>query len=262
MREERLPFGRTRVSPAEYEASINAGNAVTVLANASILDPRDKVSAFIYHVPDLLNWLEQNGRNYPWRSTTNPWRIYASEILLQRTRADAVADIYDSFFQEFPDPSTVVDADDETIYSQIQSLGFGNQRARSIRDAATLCVDHHNGCVPENLDELQRPWRVGPYSARACLMFAFGDPFALVDANIARIIGRVFDYELPNQPHKSEAVYSLMAALTPDEPSLARAFNLALLDLGALICTEVQPQSEVCPLNTCCAYAQRENIEE
>lgn len=254
-----LPFGQTQISASEYAELVDRDKIVSYLEAVEATDPRPGVTRFIETIPVLLEWLDQYGRDYPWRHTTDPWRIYATEILLQRTRADAVADIYESFFADFPTPSAVVAADEQTIFERVRSLGFGEQRTRSIRDAAQLCVEQNDGDVPADLEMLQEPWRVGPYSARACLLFAFHRPLALVDSNIARIIERVFDCEMPAQPHKSDNVYALMGSFIPDQPGLARAINFALLDLGALICTSQDPQCVECPLRACCAYPQPSN---
>lgn len=251
-----LPYGQTRVTAAEYEDLVDVDDILTHLDRGTATDPTPQVEGFVRAIPHLLEWLEQSGRDYPWRYTTDPWRVYATEILLQRTRADAVADIYEDFFDAFPSPEEVVKADEREVYDRVYSLGFGNQRTRSIREAAALCVNQYGGKVPADLDALQEPWRVGPYSARACLMFAFNKPLALVDSNIARIIERVFSYEMPQQPHKKDSVYALAETLIPSDPALARAINFAFLDLGALICTESDPSCENCPLNSCCIFGR------
>jgi A/G-specific adenine glycosylase len=255
-----LPFGRTQVTASEYRQLINKDEIVGHLESRDISKPEERVTSFIETIPDLLDWLEENGRDYPWRYTTDPWRVYVTEILLQRTRADAVADIYESFFNTFPDPPTLASADETTIFEEIQSLGFGNQRTRSLRDTAQTCVRESGGTVPEDLETLQEPWRVGPYSARACLLFAFDTPLALVDSNITRIFERVFDYEMSGQPHKSDAVYAFVETFIPDDPALARAINFSFLDLGAILCTS-DPQCPSCPLNECCAFAQQTSSE-
>lgn len=254
-----LLFGQTQVSTSEYAELVERDEIISYLEAIGATEPRVRLTGFIKTVPVLLGWLNHYGRDYPWRHTTDPWQIYATEILLQRTRANAVADIYESFFAEFPNPTAVVVADEQIVFENIRSLGFGEQRTRSIRDAARLCVEQNNGDVPADLEMLQEPWRVGPYSARACLLFAFHRPVALVDSNIARIIERVFDCEMPTQPHKSDDVYALMDSFVPDQAGLARAINFALLDLGALICTSQDPKCLECPLRTCCAYAQSGN---
>lgn len=87
-------------------------------------------------------------------------------------------------------------------------------------------------------------------------LFARKQPLALVDVNFARVIERVLGYEMPQQPHKSDDVYELLNALVPSDPAAARAFNLAILDLGALICTPDNPTCESCPINAACNYYQ------
>jgi A/G-specific adenine glycosylase len=245
-----LPFGRTSVSDDELRDMINTASAVNITSELGVRNPGGRISALIDCLPNLLLWLEENGRRYPWRETTDPWRIYLTEILLQRTRADAVEKIYDEFFDRFPDPQALYGASDTEIRETVHSLGLVNHRTRTLREISNLCVNH--GGVPHSMDKLKQPWRVGEYSARACQLFARGEPLALVDTNFARVFGRVLGNKMPEQPHKSVVVYSLLDALTPDEPAVARAFNLAILDLGAKICTPSSPRCRICPLSAGC----------
>ena len=250
-----LPFGQTQVSYTALRGSVDVETACGELASVGVPNPEEAVESFLRAVPSLLVWLEDHRREYPWRRTTDPWRVYATEILLQRTRSDAVDEIYADFFTRYPEPGALLAADEESLRETVRPLGFVNHRERTLREAAELCVDEHDGDVPRDIEALQRPWRVGPYTARASLLFAFGEPLAIVDMNTARITGRVFDYPLPSQPHKSTSLYRLLDALVPTDPPLARAFNLALLDLGAIICTSENPDCENCPLAPTCAYA-------
>lgn len=249
------PFGRTQVSETELRGTIEVDTAISCLENRGVEDPRARIEAFLECLPDLLAWLETNGREYPWRYTTDPWEVYIAEILLQRTRADAVSSIYEEFLDRFPTPQALHDAPEEEIRELVHSLGFVNHRTRTLQEIGELFVEHHEGEVPDSLEELKRPWRAGDYSARACQLFARGKPFALVDSNFARVIERVFGYNMPTQPHKSDAVYDLMNALTPRDPPLARAFNLAILDLGAKVCTSSDPACNICPLQPACVFA-------
>lgn len=258
MAAEWLPFGRTQVTVSELREHIDVQTAADELDSAGVESAVDRLECLVSSLPDLLNWLEFNGREYPWRYTTDPWRIYATEILLQRTRADAVAAIYDEFFSLFPTPEAVLKKNENRLRDCVRSLGFVNHRVRTVEEAAQLCVTEYDRSVPEDLEALQQPWRVGPYTARACMLFAFQEPLAVIDANTARIVGRVVGYPLPTQPHKSDALYRFMDALVPDEPRLARAVNLALLDLGALRCTGEDPDCEHCPLNNSCMYVRQE----
>ena len=249
-----LPFGRTSVSTDDLRSHIDTETAVNLLERETGTSAGDRVSEFIDHLPALLSWLADNGRKYPWRLTQDPWRVYISEILLQRTRADAVAGIYDDFFREYPDPGAIRQSSEQEIKQLVKPLGFGNQRTRTLQDVAQVLGTDHDDRVPESLEELQRPWRVGPYSARATMIFAFDIPVALVDTNVARVTERVFDFEMPSQPHKSEPVYRLLDALVPNEPALCRATNLALLDLADAICTPDSPDCPSCPLGPACVY--------
>jgi A/G-specific adenine glycosylase len=255
-----LPFGQTQVSETEFRATIDVDAAISCLEKRGIEDPMARIEAFVRYSPELLAWLESNGREYPWRTTTDPWEVYIAEILLQRTRGDAVASIYETFLDRFPTPQALYEAPEEEIRELVHSLGFVNHRTRTLQEIGKLFVEEHEGEVPDSIEELKRPWRAGDYSARACQLFARGEPLALVDSNFARVIERVLGYEMPAQPHKSDAVYELMDALTPEDPPLVRAFNLAILDLGAKICTSSDPNCNICPLQPACVYA--ENSEQ
>jgi A/G-specific adenine glycosylase len=145
---------------------------------------------------------------------------------------------------------------EEEIRESVHSLGFADQRTRSLCEVGEIFSEEFDGELPDDIDELQLPWRVGTYSARATQLFARGEPLALVDANFARVISRVLGYDMPQQPHKSEKVYSLLEALTPRDPGMARSFNLAILDLGAAVCTSKRPDCESCPINKSCRYYQ------
>lgn len=249
-----LPFGRTETTSGEINDLTQSSKAVSVLEEQGIENAEEKVDSFLNKVPSLLEWLEENGRDYPWRRTTDPWKVYLAEILLQRTRADSVADIYPDFISNFPDPSSLKEADDSELENIVEKLGFVNHRIKTLKDVAKVSTKKKGKKVPDTIEGLKEPWRVGEYSARACQIFAREKPLALIDANIARVMGRILNYEMPSQPHKSEELYSFMEALMPKDPGVARAFNLALLDLGALVCTPENPKCEKCPFSEVCCF--------
>lgn len=251
-----LPFGRTATTADEIYSQIDFQIAVDQARNGEVNQPESRIQQFVEPVPDLLAWLETHGREYPWRKIIDPWEVYMSEILLQRTRGDAVEGIYEDFLESFPDPETLSEASEEQIRDIVKPLGFVNHRTRTLQEVGDLFTSEYDGEVPNSVDELKRPWRVGDYSARACQIFARENSMSLVDSNFARVIRRVLSYEMPNQPHKSDQVYALLKALVPSDPDLTRAFNLAILDLGALICTPTNPDCEACPINKACHYYQ------
>lgn len=260
--EEDLPFGRTEITATQYAELVDRSKAENLLAENGVGDPATKINRFITAVPELLRWLSDDGRCLPWRHTVDPWTVYATEILLQRTRAGAVEDIYEEFFNRYPTPQALYSGDEEVLRDTVRSLGFVNHRTRSLSEAAEMCVIEYDGDVPDSLDALKQPWRVGDYSARACLVFAFGCVQPLVDTNFARVIERVLGYEMPNQPHKSKTVYKLLGALVPAEPSAARAFNFAILDIGAMICSPDSPDCESCPLSSGCEFASQNQRDD
>lgn len=252
-----LPFGRTESSEKEIRRTTSPEQTVELLIDQgqSAQEAEDRVDFCLASIPDLLRWVASNGQRYPWRSTTDPWEVYIAEILLQRTRGDAVQNVYTDFLEYYPDPEAMQDATEEQVFEIVRPLGFGNQRTKSLLDVGGILNERHGGEVPADLDALQEPWRVGPYCARATLLFAHGRPMALVDSNFARVFGRVLDYEMPSQPHKSAQVYRLIEGLTPDIPELARAFNLAILDLSDAVCEASSPRCPACPLMESCAHA-------
>ena len=249
-----LPFGNTSVSVDTIESLVDREQAVSEAQKGDVDQPEKRIQWFIEAIPELLDWLEAHGRVYPWRETTDPWKVYLAEILLQRTRGDAVENVYSDVLQKFPDPDTLTRTSEEEIKDVVRSLGFVNHRTRTLVDVGEIFTEEFDGEIPDSVEELKQPWRVGDYSARATQLFARGQPMALVDANFARVIGRILGYEMPSQPHKSDDVYALLDALTPDDPDIARSFNLAILDLGATVCTPKNPDCQSCPVNAACDY--------
>lgn len=247
-------LGQTSVSRDEIFEAVDVESAIDAASEAGIDNARTRIKRFLISVPALLKWFENNGREYPWRKTTDPWTIYATEILLQRTRADAVEDIYRQFFDEFETPQDLYEASEEDIREVVHTLGFVNHRVRTLNETAEIICDKHGGQVPESIDALKEPWRVGDYTARAVCIFAHGESLALVDTNFARVFSRVLGYDMPNQPHKSDEVYGILDHIVPETPDIARAYNLAVLDLGALICVSGDPMCEECPISDGCTY--------
>lgn len=257
-----LPFGDTDLSTKEAARLIAIDEAAALVAASDVTDAEKRVREFVEIVPDLLTWLEDNGREFPWRHTTDPWEVYTAEILLQRTRADLVASVYPWFIEKYPCPAVLQNTAFESVRADVETLGLGEKRATSLTDAADLFCTVYDGRVPQSVEALKEPRYVGDYSARATMLFAFGEPQPLVDVNFSRVIGRVLGYEMPSRPHQSNQIYELCEALVPSEPTVARAYSLAVLDVGAAICTATDPSCSVCPANRYCRYAsQRSNFQ-
>lgn len=233
--EDCFPHGKTDVTSSDYRRMINESQALDSMRNLGINDPESSLEVFIQEIPDLFSWFENNARDYPWRRTTDPWEAYTAEILLQRTRADNVERVYNTFLERYPSPEALKAANEDEIKQLIGELGLVNIRTKTLVDVGQIFTEEYAGAVPEQLEGLKKPWRVGDYVARATQIFARGKPMGLVDPNICRVISTIMDIELPEQPHKCDKVYNLMDALTPKEPTVSRAFYLALIDRGATL---------------------------
>lgn len=248
-----LPFGET--DPAKDVLVDSIGDEARPLLEKFGADrPEYRLEKFREAVTDLLLWVEEDGRVFPWRMTVDPWMVYTSEILLKKTRADAVDNIYEDFYRVFPGPGSIREASDEKIKSEVRSLGLENERLKTLRSVADHLTDFGDE-VPASEQALRKPWGVGRYAGRATLIFAFGRSMGLVDTNFERVLRRVFDLELPTQPHKDDEVHELYDALAPSDPRICRAYSLAILDLGSLICTPSSPACDTCPLEQACHYA-------
>lgn len=202
----------------------------------------------------LLDWFEQNGRNFPWRSQSSPYAVLIAEKLLQQTAAiDKLVEVYNRIIDTYPTPRLLANADISTLEDIIQPLGL-RYRAKELRDMANELIARHNGEVPRDLKNLIELPGIGDYTARAVLSLAFGEDMPVVDTNIARFLYRMFGLKgaLPSNPARKRALNELAGKIIPK--GRARKFNLALLDLCAKICKPNKPQCLECPVQMHCAY--------
>ena len=202
----------------------------------------------------LLQWWEENRRAYPWRLTRDPYRILIAEALLHRTRADQVVGIYKHFLERFPDVHTLARADREELHTIVYSAGL-RWRIDLLLETAREIERRFDGVIPEGREELESLPGVGPYIAAAIRCFAYGSADAIMDTNTVRIASRVFDFPMTDGSRRSPRVRQLLELLV--DPSHPREFNLALLDLGALVCRPREPLCGECPVQMLCATGRR-----
>lgn len=223
-------FGKTDITSKELRAQIDTDKAISILQDQQVDDSKKKIEDYIEQITGKINLLPKEGRQFPWRSTDSVWKIYASEILLQRTHGQSVANIYDEFFEKFSDPGRLHKAEKKEIKEQVNSLGFQNKRTKTLVEVGEM-LKEHNFKVPQDAEKLANPWRVGKYAANATLLFGFGQSVELIDSNVATAAEASLNYPLPTAPHKDKDFRELMNALTPSESKIARAFYFALIDL-------------------------------
>ncbi len=199
----------------------------------------------------LLSWTTNHLRIYPWREQITPYRILIAEVLLRRTTSKAVARIYESFVNRYPDCGTLAATRIRELEVSLKPIGFHKQRARMLREMTEYIEENLNGRIPASYDDLLGIPNVGPYIAGAVLSLAYGLRFAMVDTNVERIISRVFKHTLPERG-RFRRVQNAVEVLLPEE-SVA-TFNLGLLDLGALVCSYRWTKCDICPLRAICDY--------
>ncbi len=205
----------------------------------------------------LLDWYALAGRDLPWRRTRDPYRIWLSEIMLQQTTVAAVTGYYQRFLERFPEVTTLAAAPLEEVIDLWAGLGY-YARARNLHAAARMVVEDFAGKFPRTTQELMLLPGVGRSTAGAVSALAFDQRAPILDANVRRVLCRLF--ALQEQPRSGSAEKKLWIwaeKLTPHES--VHDYTQAIMDLGALVCTSSNPRCEQCPLESLC-QARRQNL--
>jgi A/G-specific adenine glycosylase len=196
----------------------------------------------------VLAWWEGQRRDLPWRRTRDPWEVLVCEVMAQQTQVARVAERWRPFLDRFPTPAALAAEPMAEVIRWWSGLGY-NRRARNLHRCAREIVARHGGRLPGSLEPLLALPGIGPYTARAVLAFAFEDDHGVVDTNTARVLARWTGEALP--PAGAQA-----AADGAVPPGRAWAWNQAMLDLGAAVCTRRSPRCGSCPVATACAWAR------
>lgn len=200
--------------------------------------------------PLLFEWFKINGRMYSWRETNrSPYEVLVAEVLLKRTTAAAASRLYGRFLNQFPNMPTIKNANLSELESALAPVGLQKQRALGLKAMAEFLVNRFGGKVPDHLDDLLEVPHIGEYSARAIMSFGHDRPFAVVDSNVVRVLGRVFSRSLGENPtlHRYQ---TLADSVLPVETH--KAFNWGIIDLGALVCRYDRPKCGDCPFISIC----------
>ncbi len=194
----------------------------------------------------LLVWYRRHRRDLPWRQTTDPYRIWLSEIILQQTRVAQGLPYYEKFVAAFPTVQHLAAAEERDVLRLWQGLGYYS-RARNLHQTAKLIVAQYGGQFPGSYAELLKLRGIGTYTAAAIASFAFGEKVAVLDGNVFRVLARVFGIETDITTTTAKKEFTALAnrLIAPDEPAL---FNHAIMDFGATQCVPVSPQCLFCPL--------------
>lgn len=208
----------------------------------------------------LATWFGKEGRDYPWRRTRDPYAVLVSEVMLQQTQIATVLGrgFYTRFLERFPDPASLASADDDSLLKAWEGLGY-YRRARMLREAARAVETKHGGAFPRSHDEVLALPGVGRYTAGAVLSFAFDEPAALVDGNVARVFSRLLDCHEPvdTGPTGKKLWRWAEHLLDRERP---RVFNSALMELGQTRCRPGVPDCLACPVSGFCRTRSPEEL--
>jgi A/G-specific adenine glycosylase len=200
----------------------------------------------------VLAWFERNGRTrLPWQQQVSPYRVWVSEIMLQQTQVATAIPYFERFTARFPSVHDLAEAPLDEVLHYWSGLGY-YARARNLHRAAKKVCEEFGGEFPDNLARMQALPGVGRSTAGAILSLALGQRQSILDGNVKRVLAR--HAAVPGWPGKAgvlNRLWELAERLTPRER--VAAYNQAMMDLGAIICTRSRPDCEACPVRRDCA---------
>jgi A/G-specific adenine glycosylase len=200
-------------------------------------------------------WYTAARRDLPWRRSRDPYVIWVSEVMLQQTQVKTVTPYFERFIERFPSIDRLASADLSAVLKTWEGLGYYS-RARNLHRAAQMVSDGCKGRLPDDWDALRALPGIGDYIAAAVLSIAFGQPYAVVDGNVKRVLARLWCLNTPVNQSGGHRIYGglaqqLLATRSPGDS------NQAMMELGALVCTPRQPACNLCPLTDYCRAFQK-----
>jgi A/G-specific adenine glycosylase len=196
----------------------------------------------------LLTWFDSHARDLPWRQSSDPYRIWVSEVMLQQTRVTAVLDYYARFLTLFPTVTALAQAKEPDVLAAWSGLGY-YRRAKMMHKAAQVLVHEHQGIFPRTAEALRKLPGIGEYTSSAIASIAFGEPVAVVDGNVERVLLRVFPEQESLPPHPKwfrDRAGKLLDTQRPGD------FNQSMMELGATVCLPQRPLCLHCPVQPFC----------
>jgi A/G-specific adenine glycosylase len=199
----------------------------------------------------LLGWYRRNGRDLPWRRTSDPYHILVSEVMLQQTQVDRVLPKYREWLDKYPSLAALAEAPEADVAQTWRPLGY-NVRPRRLHAIARESVARYGGELPSDEATLRSFKGIGEYTAGAVMSFAFGQRAAILDTNVARVLFRMFVGRGDPKAHKmKKTLWAISRTVLPHRHVFD--FNQALMDFGATLCTARKPRCPICPMRSDCA---------
>lgn len=209
-------------------------------------------------ITSLLDWYSTEKRDLPWRKTTDPYKIWVSEIMLQQTQVSRVIDYYNRFLKKFPNVGVLAEATWEEFLPYWRGLGFYS-RGRNMLKTAQQIVQHHERYFPKEKKSLVALPGIGDYTASAIQSFAFHKAVPAIDTNLERIFQRIYGCTKKGVLPRAKTLFQKAAMMNSDA---APKLNHALMDLGSALCKSRRVYCEECPLQSVCHFFQSGKKEE
>jgi A/G-specific adenine glycosylase len=207
----------------------------------------------------ILDWYADHARDLPWRhSEASPWSVLVSELMLQQTPVARVLPVHAAWLERWPTPADLAAEPAGEAVRAWGRLGYP-RRALRLHAAATAIVERYDGVVPDSYDDLLTLPGVGDYTAAAVASFAFGKRHVVLDTNVRRVLGRLLGGTEHPAPSLTRAERDAAAAVLPDDgpedtEGTAARWSVAVMELGALVCTASNPGCAGCPVTGHCAW--------
>jgi A/G-specific adenine glycosylase len=199
---------------------------------------------------ELLHWYNHNKRELPWRSTSDAYTIWLSEIILQQTRVEQGLPYFYQFIENYPDVTRFAAADEDDILKLWQGLGYYS-RGRNMLKTARMVQELYDGKFPQTYAQLIKLKGIGEYTAAAIASFSANEAKAVVDGNVYRVLARYFGIDEPVNSTKGKKIFQATAdeLLNKERPGL---HNQAMMEFGAMLCKPKNPSCGICPVKTGC----------
>ncbi len=209
-----------------------------------------------YFSNKILTWYQNNKRDFPWRNTKNPYKIWLSEVILQQTKTEQGLPYYLKFIKEYPTVFHLAKASEQDVLKLWQGLGYYS-RARNLHATAKEIVAVYNGVFPNTYTQLIKLKGVGDYTASAIASICFNQKEAVLDGNVFRVLSRYFGIETPINTSKAKLEFKKLALKLLPNTNIAN-YNQAIMDFGSRQCSPKKTDCFSCILNTSCyAYANK-----
>lgn len=208
----------------------------------------------------IIRWYHKNKRDLPWRHTSDPYKIWLSEIIMQQTRVQQGLPYYNVFVKKFPTVHHLAKAQEDVVMKTWQGLGYYS-RVRNLHHTAKFISQELKGKFPSEYEAIKKLKGIGEYTASAIASFAFNKPHAVVDGNVFRVLSRCLGIHTPIDSTEGKKAFTVKANLLLDKKDPG-TFNQAIMEFGALQCIPQNPDCGRCPLKKSCKALAKDEVEE